>query len=69
MLIDSREGYVSVYSKLSAPHKVLFECLTVMNDESMHMDWLERWYKSLCAGTDALSRTMPAFDIRGVLCF
>ena len=37
MLIDSRERYVSVYSKSSASHKVLFECLTVMNDESMHM--------------------------------
>ena len=37
MLIDSRERYVSVYPKSSASHKVLFECLTVLNDESMHM--------------------------------
>ena len=38
MLMDSRERYVSVYSKSSASHKVLVECLTVMNDESMHHD-------------------------------
>ena len=37
MLMDSRERYVSVYSKSSASHKVLFECLTVIIDESMHM--------------------------------
>ena len=49
MLMDSRERYVSVYSKSSASHKVLLECLTVMNDESMHMTWPKRWCRSLCS--------------------
>ena len=38
MLMDSREHYFSVYSKSSASYKVLFDCLTVIIDESLHHD-------------------------------